>query len=54
MATLSTGTPGKRLPFRARLPQPSLEYRSAIGRRLARGEGVDEHTSRRRRIPGGV
>ena len=32
----------KRIPFRARLPQPSLEYRSAFGRWLGRGESVDE------------
>jgi hypothetical protein len=29
--------------FRERLPQPSLEYRSAFGRWLARGEPVDGH-----------
>ena len=32
----------KRIPFRRRLAQPSLEYRSAIGRWLARGEALDE------------
>jgi hypothetical protein len=31
----------KRIPFREQLPQPSTEYRSAIGRWLARGETVD-------------
>ncbi len=33
----------KRIPFRERLPQPSLEYRSAVGRWLARGESVVDH-----------
>ena len=32
----------KRIPFRRRLAQPSLEYRSALGRWLARGEALDE------------
>jgi len=32
----------KRIPFRARLPQPSHEYRSALGKWLARGEAVDD------------
>ncbi|HSD27617.1 MAG TPA: hypothetical protein VLL75_09960, partial [Vicinamibacteria bacterium] len=32
----------KRIPFRARLPQPSTEYRSAFGRWLRRGEVVDD------------
>jgi len=32
----------KRLPFRARIPQPSLEYKSAFGRWLRRGEVVDD------------
>jgi hypothetical protein len=32
----------KRLPFRVRLAQPSLEYRSAFGRWLGRGESLDE------------
>ena len=40
------GVPGargpKRIPFRRGLPQPTLEYRSAVGRWLARGEPVDE------------
>jgi hypothetical protein len=31
----------KRIPFRQQLPQPSTEYRSAIGKWLARGETVD-------------
>jgi len=31
----------KRIPFRERLPEPSLEYRSAIGKWLARGEIID-------------
>jgi hypothetical protein len=34
----------KRIPFRARLPQPSLEYRSAVGRWLAGGEPLEGHT----------
>ena len=33
----------KRIPFRRRLAQPSLEYRSRFGRWLARGESVDDH-----------
>jgi hypothetical protein len=33
----------RRIPFRERLPQPSLEYRSALGKWLARGEAVDDH-----------
>ena len=33
-----------RIPFRERLPQPSLEYRSAIGKWLSHGESVDDHT----------
>ena len=33
----------KRIPFRQRLAQPSLEYRSRFGRWLARGESVDDH-----------
>jgi len=32
----------KRIPFRERLPQPSLEYRTAVGKWLARGESVDD------------
>jgi hypothetical protein len=32
----------KRIPFRERLAQPSLEYRSAFGKWLARGEAVDD------------
>jgi hypothetical protein len=35
---------GERIPFRQQLPQPSIEYRSAIGRWLRRGESVDDHT----------
>ena len=31
----------ERVPFREQLPQPSLEYRSAFGRWLRRGEVVD-------------
>jgi hypothetical protein len=33
----------ERIPFRERLPQPSFEYRSAVGKWLARGESVDDH-----------
>ena len=36
-------TPAHRLPFREQLPAPSLEYQSAIGRWLARGEPLDDH-----------
>jgi hypothetical protein len=32
-----------RIPFRERLPQPSFEYQSAVGKWLARGEPVDGH-----------
>ncbi|HEY7284912.1 MAG TPA: hypothetical protein VH497_05705 [Vicinamibacterales bacterium] len=35
--------PADRLPFREQLPAPSLEYRSAIGRWIARGEPLDDH-----------
>jgi hypothetical protein len=34
-----------RIPFREQLPQPSLEYRSAIGKWLARGESVADDSS---------
>jgi hypothetical protein len=34
-----------RIPFRGRLPQPSLKYRSTIGKWLSRGESVGEETS---------
>ena len=41
-----SGTPArpspKRLPFRARIPQPSLEYGGAFGRWLRRGESMEE------------
>jgi hypothetical protein len=33
----------RRIPFRQQLPQPSLEYRSAVGKWLSRGESVDGH-----------
>jgi hypothetical protein len=33
----------QRLPFREQLPQPTHEYKSAIGRWLARGESLDDH-----------
>jgi hypothetical protein len=32
-----------RIPFREQLPQPSLQYRSAVGKWLLRGESVDDH-----------
>jgi hypothetical protein len=32
-----------RIPFREQLSQPSLDYRSAIGKWLLRGESVDDH-----------
>jgi len=31
----------KHIPFRERLPQPSIEYQSAVGKWLSRGESVD-------------
>jgi hypothetical protein len=41
---LGPDRPGpKRIPFRARLPQPEVAYRSRFGRWLMRGEGVDDH-----------
>jgi hypothetical protein len=33
----------QRIPFREQLAAPSLEYRSTIGRWLARGEPLDDH-----------
>ena len=33
----------ERIPFRQQLRQPSFEYRSTIGKWLARGESVEEH-----------
>src|SRR5215469_4742464 len=47
-----TPTPGslpehrrlKRIPFRERLPQPSIEYRSVIGKWLSHGESVDHES----------
>lgn len=38
-------TPTRRIPFRVKLPQPTLEYRSPIGRWLASGESVAEDTA---------
>src|SRR4029450_6585738 len=32
-----------RIPFREQIPQPSLRYRSAIGKWLSGGESVDDH-----------
>jgi len=37
---------GGPIPFRERLPQPSLEYRSALGRWLSRGESVEDHAGK--------
>ena len=37
------GQEHQRISFREQLPQPSLEYRSAVGKWLARGESVDDH-----------
>lgn len=34
---------GRRIPFREQLAQPSLEYRSAVGKWLRGGESVDDH-----------
>ena len=39
----------KRLPFRARVEQPSLAYQSAFGRWLTRGEAVDDHAGQEAR-----
>jgi len=36
-------TPDQRISFREQLPQPSLEYRSAVGKWLSRGERVSDH-----------
>ena len=38
-------SPSQRIPFREQLPQPSLEYRSAVGKWLSRGEPVSDHAS---------
>jgi hypothetical protein len=35
---------GNGIPFREQLSEPSLDYRSPIGRWLARGEPLDDHT----------
>src|SRR5262245_23932019 len=37
------GRPSQRIPFRQQLPQPSLEYRSAAGKWLLRGESLSDH-----------
>ena len=39
----ATSAPGRRMPFREQLPQPSREYRSVVGKWLARGESLDGH-----------
>src|SRR5262249_25952631 len=41
--TPSGGRARQRLAFRTEVPQPSLEYRTAFGKWLARGESVDGH-----------
>jgi hypothetical protein len=38
-------TPSRRIPFRVKLAQPTLEYRSRIGRWLAAGESVADDTT---------
>ena len=45
MTAVETPPPGKRIPFRVRIPQPTLEYRSRLGRWLAGGESVGEDVS---------
>jgi hypothetical protein len=40
--TTAEGT-SRRIPFREQIPQPSLEYRSAVGKWLRRGEAVTDH-----------
>jgi hypothetical protein len=51
-APASDGRPNpKRIPFRERLPQPELEYRSAFGRWLMRGESLEGHTGREGKEP---
>src|SRR5215472_8238417 len=42
-----TDRDNRRIPFREQLAQPSLEYRSTIGRWLLRGEPVDDHAGER-------
>jgi len=39
----SDGRKPKRIPFRVRLAQPTLEYHSFLGKWLARGESIDDH-----------
>jgi hypothetical protein len=38
---------GQRIPFREQLPQPSLQYRSAAGKWLLRGESLDDHAAQK-------
>ncbi|HEY2152230.1 MAG TPA: hypothetical protein VGH34_15585 [Vicinamibacterales bacterium] len=45
MTAEASAAPGKRIPFRGRISQPTLEYQSRIGRWLAGGESVAEDTS---------
>jgi hypothetical protein len=40
---MTSDHPSLRIPFREQLPQPSLEYRSAAGKWLLRGESVSDH-----------
>src|SRR6476660_6594417 len=40
--TRERGVPQRR-PFRQQLPQPTIEYKFALGRWLARGESLDDH-----------
>src|SRR4029450_13155512 len=37
---------GRPLPFREQIPQPSTEYRSAVGRWLRGGEPLEDHAGR--------
>src|SRR4029434_10302138 len=37
---------GGLIPFREQIPQPSTEYRSAVGRWLRGGEPLDDHAGR--------
>ena len=41
--TPGEGSPSPRIPFREQLPQPSLQYRSPVGKWLTRGESVSDH-----------
>jgi hypothetical protein len=39
----NTSTP-KQIPFREKIPQPSVEYRSAVGKWLLRGDSLEDRT----------